>query len=226
MKTIKLLLSATLLTVATSASAQFANSGSSGGGGFSLGTVKTDDYSRFKVSYLTQSFSFDTSYSYDSESLKGVSIEYLYGKHITQNLPLFIEYGTNFSWGFSKETYDHDDVEVKLNVMSLTVPINLAYKFSVNDDFSIDPHIGIGARVNLLANESYDDGYYDESYSYFDKDDVGKDNTWNRFQLCGQAGVGLCFQQFYFGYEYSWNFMELAEKTKLNTNYISVGINF
>ncbi len=223
MKTFKYLLSAAMLTLAATASAQFANSGSSGGG-FSLGTVKTDDYSRFKVSYLNASFSYDTDYSYDSESLNGASIEYLYGKHITQNLPLFIEYGLNFSWGTHSDS-EHD-VDIKFNMMHLTVPVNVAYKLSLNDDFSIDPFVGLGARFNVLAKESYDDGYYDKSYSMFDEDDMGKDDTWNRFQLCGQVGVGICFQQFYLGYEYSWNFMELAKKLKMNTNYVSVGINF
>ncbi len=230
MKTCKYLLSAAMLAIATTASAQFANNSSSGGG-FSMGTDQTDDYSRFKVSFATSSFSYDTDYSYDSESLKGVSIEYLYGKHITQNLPLFIEYGGNFTWGFSKETDDHDEVERKLNVMSMTIPVNIASKLSINDDFAIEPHVGIGARFNILANRSYsyDDGYSDheKSYNLFDKDDAGgKDYQWKRFQLVGQVGVGFSFQQFYVGYEYSWNFMELCKKTKQNTNYISVGYNF
>ena len=241
MKTIKYLLSAAMLTFVATASAQFANSGSSGGG-FSLGNAQTEDYSRFKVSFATSSFSFDTNYYSDEpESLKGVSVEYLYGKHITQNLPLFIEYGGNLTWGISKEEFDDKDgsytenLESTLNVMSLTIPINIAYKFSVNDDFSIEPHVGVGARFNVLANYSYSyDLYYkgefeedyEKSYSFFDKDYMGKDGQWNRFQMVGQAGIGFSFQKFYIGYEYSWNFMELAKKVKLNTNYISVGYNF
>lgn len=227
MKTFKYLLAAVMLTIATAASAQFANTGSKSGG-FSLGTVKTDDYSRFKVSYLNADFSVepedeDFNVIFE-EPLQGVSIEYLYGKHITQNLPLFVESGINISWASS--SVDKNRFEADLNFVYFTVPVNLAYKLSINDDFSIDPHFGLGFRFNVLAKESWEyDGYEKWSGSWFDKDDTDGDPA-NRFQLCGQAGIGLCYQKLYLGWEYSWNFMEFADDAKINGHYLSVGINF
>lgn len=221
MKIFKFFLSAAMLTIATAASAQFANNGGSHGGGLSLGAASTDDYSRFKVSYLVSTLSYDGSDADDS--FKGVSVEYLLGKSISTSLPLFVEYGVNASWGtYSEEDDYYSDYDVNFNVVNITVPVNLAYKFSVGDGITIDPHVGVGARFNVLASASNDD----DSISFFDKDDVGKSATWNRFQITGQAGVGICFNQYYLGWEYSWNFMELAKKMDLNTHYISLGINF
>lgn len=223
MKLFKFFMSAAMIAIATTASAQFANNGSSKGGGFSAGSASTDDYSRFKVSYIVATPSLDTHYSYDVESLNGVSVEYLFGKNIVQNMPVFLEYGINATWGMHTESDDYySDYDVTQNYLNITVPINIAYKLALNDDLTIEPHVGVGARFNALGTLSCDG----ESISYFDKKDVGKDATWNRFQITGQAGIGICIQQYYLGWEYSWNFMELAKKTKMNTHYISFGINF
>lgn len=219
MKTLKYLLVAAALCVSATASAQFASSSSNTSLGVSSGNSTPDSYTRFKVSYATETFDGNRDYEIFEDPFKGVSMELLAGKSISSSMPLYVEYGLNATW--TKWT-DEDDDDYTTTTLNLKVPVNLAYKLSINDDFSIDPHAGLGFRFNLLGK--MDDG--DDDYSFFDKDDINKEFLWNRFQLCGQVGVGICYQQLYLGWEYSWSFMEIYKKTKTKANFISLGVNF
>jgi len=245
MKTIKILFTLTMLSIATSTSAQFANTGSTGGI-FSSGTMQTDDYSRIKISFTKASPSSKdgSAWSFIEDSFNGISVEYLYGMNITPNYPLFLEYGANLSWVTSTSDIPSYEIlyfddgkyssygafvasqeEYKFNILTATIPVNVAYKFSINDDITIEPHVGLGIRFNILAKASdgedsydlFDDSYYEKQYD---------DYTWNRFQLCGQAGLGVSFQKYYIGWEYSMSFMEIAKDFKFSTNYFSIGYNF
>lgn len=221
MKALKYFLSAVMVAMATTASAQFANSGSSSS--FSGSSASTDDYFRIKFSYDFATPSYDTHYSYDANTFVGLSLEFLDGKCISQSMPLFFEYGMNVTWStLTEETDYYSDYDVHTNIVHFTVPFNIAYKFAVNEGLTIEPHVGVSTRFNALAKASVED----ESISYFDKDDVGKDGVWNRYQIGGQVGLGFSFNKYYVGWEYSWNFTELAKKMKLNTHYIGIGYNF
>ncbi len=219
MKTIKYLLSAAMLVVATSASAQFAS-----GGGFSAGSADTEDYSRLKISYARGTPSYDSSHSIDADAANGFAVEYDYGMNIMPNVPLFLEYGANVT--FLMHSEEESGYESKNKMLFATIPVNVVYKFAITDDFGIEPHVGLGFRFNILGKGTVSYGGSEADINYFDEDDMGEDYTWNRFQLCGQAGLGLTYTQWYLGWEYSWNFMELAKKQKLNTQYISIGYTF
>lgn len=225
MKALKYFFSAVLVAMATTASAQFANSGSSRS--FSGSSASTDDYFRVKLSYDFATPTFDTHYSYDVNTFVGLSLEFLEGKCISQNMPLFFEYGMNVTWSTLTESDDYgysyyysDDVTT--NIIHFTIPLNIAYKFAVNEGLTIEPHVGVHTRFNALGRQSIDD----ESISFFDKKDMGKEYVWNRYQIGGQAGLGFSFNNFYVGWEYSWSFTELAKKMKMNTHYIGIGYNF
>ena len=74
--------------------------------------------------------------------------------------------------------------------------------------------------------EDYDLDRYEEKYNMFDKDDVGKDGQWKRFQLGWHIGVGATYKAFYLGLSYGTDFMELAKKLNTSTFKIGVGYNF
>lgn len=222
MRSLRFLFSVAMSFLVALASAQTIQMDATGSGGTSS-SASIDNYSRFKVNYLIVNTSFDTKFSSplnDEFSINGVSFEYLYGQHIFRNMPIFLEYGLNMSWGINTRDGYYDSFTT--NVVNITVPVNLAYNWALNDNMTINPHVGLGMRFNVLAKSSYSG----ESISWFDKNDVGTSNTWNRFQLCGQVGIGISLRRFYLGWEYSWNFMKLTEKMKFNTHYISVGYNF
>jgi hypothetical protein len=135
-------------------------------------------------------------------------------------MPLFLEYGANLTWLNYNE--DEGGESFKHNILNIAVPINLAYKIGLTDDISLVPYVGINFKGNLVSKAKYEWDDESESYSYFDDDDV--EDTWNRFQLGGQVGVGINFKQLYIGYQFQGDFMELSKKYKMPTNSIVLGI--
>lgn len=67
---------------------------------------------------------------------------------------------------------------------------------------------------------------YDEDYNNFDKDDVGKDYTWNRVQFGWQIGTTLDINKFNVGISYGLDFNEIAEKVKNSAFSVRLGYNF
>lgn len=141
------------------------------------------------------------------------------------------------------------------STLNLKVPVNLAYKFTFGN-VSLIPYAGINLKLNLLGKnklsvEDPDDleimGYdsedefwedleesaedYDielkQSMNMFDKDDVGGEkNTWKRFQMGWQIGVGLDYNKLHVGLGYTKDFMELSKKLKTSSVLVSLGYNF
>jgi hypothetical protein len=219
MKFLKSMMTGVFMALSIGAYAQFANSGSSKSS-ISLSSASTDDYSRFQLGYVISTPKLDGESADDS--YKGVSVGLLYGKNINQSMPLFLEYGANLTW--LNYNYSEDDESYKHNILNIAVPINIAYKIGLSDDITLVPYVGINFKGNVVSKEKYEWGDESESYNYFDKDDVGSDDQWNRFQFGGQIGVGINFKQLYVGYQFQGDFTELAKKTKMPTNSIVLGI--
>lgn len=243
MKANKLFLTLCLLAMATTASAQFANtgagkSGKSGKSGSVL-VKDTDPYNRIYVSYSPMNLKIDVEGA-DDIKLTGLTLGYLHGFNLSSNLPLFLEVGGNVAYSYG----DFEAVDYKL--LSVNVPVNVAYKLSfAGSDFSLTPFLGINFRYNIVGkmkNDSdYDDyGDYgdwswdDWGYSYdasrssinlFDKDEMG-DSKWKHFQMGWQIGVGFNYKKLYVGISYGSDFSEIVKKTKAHTTQISLGLNF
>ncbi len=219
MKAIRLFTTAIMLVATTTMYAQFVNSGN--GGNATSSNVNTDNYSRFEVSFAS------TTMEDVDDPFVGVSAGLLWGKSISESMPVFIEYGANLTW--TARTFDYDsyyyDEEEKFNFLNVAIPINLAYKFTLpsNSDVSIVPFVGVNFKVGIIAKgkETYDGE--DETYDLYDKDE-GWDA--NRFQVGMNVGIGLNFNKYYIGYKFQPDFTEFAEKTKTHTNFVTLGINF
>lgn len=218
MKATKLFLTAALSVASTCAFAQFANSSSSSSiGGSSAGE---DSYKRLEVGFSTGTMKYD---GHDAdESEKGATVGLIYGNRLTQSMPLFLESGFKMTWLTRSDS--EDGLDAKFNYLNLAIPVNLVYKFAVTDAISINPYAGLNLKVNLVAKEKYEYDGESESYSYFDKDDV--EDTWNRFQVGANIGVGINFKSLYLGYNFNPDFMEIAKKVKYPSHTISLGVNF
>lgn len=222
MKTLKTLLSVAFLAVATSMSAsnivENASVAPAGIGG--------DSYSRVFVSYNASKMSYDFDGA-ESVSFPGFSVGYMYGLSVTEKLPLFVEVGGALQYRAhsDSESYDGEKYEAKMNIFSLNIPVNLVYKFNINEDISIDPFFGIDLRLNLSGKYketySYDGEKETESYSIFKGEDAYK-----RFQAGWHIGVGATWKNLNLSVSYGTDFNEIAEKTKLKTTMISLGYNF
>lgn len=229
MKKLMLLLVGVILSVAPTF-AQFSNTG---GSSLSSGGSLVKDcnpYDRIGIEYLNRSYG-------DADmSTNGVGIYYLHGISLSKDLPFFLEIGAKLDAGFWNDTYYDEwdcSYESKFSTMSLSVPVNIAYKFSFNNgDVSIVPFWGLNFKGNLMAkmkfkyddgDEYFDEGEEEETINFFNKDDVEK--TWKRFQFGWHIGAGINYKQFYFGLSYGTDFVKIAKKVNTGTFAVGIGMN-
>lgn len=53
---------------------------------------------------------------------------------------------------FLNQDWDHtSDLKMKFNMLSWNIPVNFSYRYSINDNLSIDPYIGLNFKFNILA---------------------------------------------------------------------------
>ncbi len=250
MKNLKAIMLAGALAMTATASAQFANTGNTNAtSGTTAGSIKdTNPYDRLSVSFMSETISPDKG---DNTSLSGFSIDYIHGFSLSKTLPLFLETGLGVQAGFHSLDADKDEIAfdaesqtTKTTLMSIAVPVNLAYKFNVNPDFSLQPYLGLNLKVNVLgkAKTTFDfkdkedeeqfekmceDNELDFDKNMFDKKDTGDKNlTWKRFQMGWHIGVGMNYKAFYLGLSYGTDFIALCKKTNTSTFKVGVGVNF
>lgn len=236
MKKFKLFVLAAFLGLATSASAQFVNSGSSSSSAsstsssFDLTSVKTNGWSRIYVSYLPSKMKLDYDDA-DDFKFKGFQVGWLKGFGLTQRLPLYMEAGAAIQYRSYKdeESDSYYDFSQKYNLLSLNIPVNLLYRFNIKDDFSISPYFGLDFRINLLGKNKYEETYDGDTDSWdgnlFDDDDMDNE-AWKRFQAGWHIGVGFDYRIIHIAIEYGTDFNEIAEKSKFATTAITLGLNF
>ncbi|MBR5899578.1 MAG: outer membrane beta-barrel protein [Muribaculaceae bacterium] len=174
MNNLKLTLVAGLLSIAATASAQFANTGNS-----AKETSNIENYGRITISYNPNNFDI---LGHD-QSLYGISLGYTKGIGISKNYPIFVEVGARLNYSFKtqdlfendgdlfEDEYFEDHLKISkeeaidqffnkhhltLSYMNIAVPVSLAYKFQVKDKIAITPFAGVVLKCNLLAEETYD----------------------------------------------------------------------
>lgn len=226
----KLLLSVSLLATSLVASAQF-NVNSS-----------TEGWSGIRFSYAPTTLKYDKDYDIDNETLNGFSLEYFSDFNIIESIPLFLEIGAGLEWltYSDSETESAYGVAVKVkstdNIFTVNIPVNLGYKFSVNENASIMPYVGLKARLGLSATSkitakvTYDGETEKESetYNLFSEDDMG-DFTMKRFLIGWQVGATAIFNQFTIGVNYGACFTDEVINdidSRLGAVTISVGYIF
>lgn len=114
------------------------------------------------------------------------------------------------------------------------MPVNFAWKFNINDKFSVTPYLGLNFRVNMSSRMKYVSEYEtnmpsdmlpkdfkkkDESDWYnclssSEKHGMGsKEETWNVFQMGWQIGVGARYSNYYLGLQYGTDFIPSYKHT-------------
>jgi hypothetical protein len=228
MKILKVLMLACALTFTSTAFAQFANSGKSSAG--SSGGDAPETYQRIGISYNNANFSPNKKFDEDSYSLNGVGIDYIHGSSVSSTLPLYWEIGANLNYGAKSESYDEETYKYQL--INLQVPVNLVYRYAASETLAIMPYVGLNFKGGIALREKYeyDGDYYDDEdsdwFSFYSKDDVGEDNTFNRFQFGWHIGVGAQFSSLYVGLQYGTDFIPAYSKdgAKINTADLKVSL--
>lgn len=155
--------------------------------------------------------------------------------------------GEKFDVEFNGDTYYVDlKAKEKFTNINLAVPVNFVWRFNVADKFTVSPYLGINFRVNVLGkvkdtvdvdtnlpsefkDELLDEAKdYEESMSVYSKDDMGKDGTWNRFQMGWQIGVGAEYSNIYLGLQYGTDFIPAFkyEDAKINNGRLAVTVGY
>ena len=177
----------------------------------------------------------------DSETYNAVSFGWNQNIHLSNSIPLFLEFGVGVQYTFNniKEegrtiTYSYGgysvpisygSTETKLNMVSMKIPLGVSYVFDIpNTPISIIPNLGFDFRINTWAEQKYNG----HTVNPFDKDDMGSsDATWNRFQVGGHAGVNARFwKKLLVGFSYQLDFSEIAKDVRMNQANITVGYCF
>ncbi len=229
-----------LLVIATGAFAQFAQSGAvqsnapanTNSGNF-FSKMATDNYGRFYIGYNPISVDWEE----NGKNLKkmfpmknGLSLGYMHANNIVKSLPLYVEYGANVAWAFGKYDDKESDseegyywkTENKLNMFSINIPVNLAFRFSfANNDFSVTPYLGLNFRINVAGTNKmtsineydYGDDTFKRTeilkYKLFSSDetDFDDDDAWdieeseNEVTKETTTGMGdLAFKRFQVGF--------------------------
>ncbi|MBQ8779003.1 MAG: outer membrane beta-barrel protein [Alistipes sp.] len=218
--------------VASTASAQFVNSGNANvaaKSGTSLSSMSTDDYNRFYVGYNPTKINWEDDQEDNEEGFpltQSLTAGYLHASSLSSSVPLFLEYGANFQYSFGKESNDGDDLTV--NMYSVNVPISLAFKAQFND-VSLTPYLGVNFRVNAAGTLTYDD---EDTNIFDDSDKEAGDNAAKRFQAGINFGVGLSYKAIYLGVGYLSDFSKFIDNNdddnvgKMGAVTLTVGINF
>ena len=227
-----------LLVIATGAFAQFVqsntmqnNNSASTNFGNPFSKMTTDNYGRLYIGYNPISVDWEEGESDLKDAFPmnhGLALGYMHASNIAKSLPLYVEYGANFAWTFGK--YDdkgsEDEFSWKrennLNMFSINVPVNLAFRFSFNNNnFSVTPYLGLNFRLNVAGTckrteiyEVEDDGdTYKETlivkYKLFSSDetDLEDEDNWDfdesEYEATAEASTGMgdyAFKRFQVGF--------------------------
>lgn len=235
MKKLTLMLTVALMAIATTASAQFANSSKKSSGV----AADTENYNRISVAYSPLNI--------EKLGLTGISAGWTKGINVMQGQPLFLEVGVNVMYGFGKddaifggygdwedwedwEDWGYDDYygdygKPKYTYLGVNIPILVTWKFAVSEKISIAPYAGVNLRGNIImeSKEEFDGDEY--KTDYFDSLEKGGVDA-KRFGLGASFGVNFDINKFSVGVGYTTDFTEFAKKTKIDYLSIAVGLKF
>ncbi len=199
-----------------------------------------ESWNKFYIKY--NPISFDARDEEEDEKLlpvmsKSFSIGFTHTTGLSSSTPLFLELGLGVSYSSGSddvtfEFYDYNygyysyKADLTNTLWSLYVPINLTYQFNITDKFALAPYIGARLRYNLSGNMELEIGGKSKDIDWFDEDDMGDDNTCNRFQAGYQVGINAIFNKVSIGLEYEGYFTELARKTDISAWSIGIGFHF
>lgn len=231
---------AMLMMVSTSAFAQSANPVPSNNSSI------PDTWQGVTASYNLGYLSCDIAGAKGME-LNGFSIGYMKEFYIIKSRPLFVETGLSIMYASSDEAWenlespfesalddwftdDYDkEIKTEYTYIGITLPVNLAYKFKLKDDFQLVPFAGVYMRGGVISNARCKNAGESKTYDLFNSRHakrMGLRSAWERFQFGWQIGAKLAFGPFTLGISYSADMNEIAKKTKMRNLSFSAGYNF
>lgn len=164
-------------------------------------TMKADDtsdengkYNRLYVGYAPTKFI--TKYNGDkskSDAWHGFDVGWTHGINVTkQELPLFLEFGTNMTWDFCPGEASEGGAYW---LMDFDVPVMLTYRYKIGEsNVRISPYFGVHFKV-----------------------DIPTDDTRNIFRFGLQLGANVEFKKFFLGAGWDRDVTPVKNKNKVKT---------
>ena len=210
MKNFKLFLAACLLGLATAANAQFSDSSAASV------SENNDAWDGIRVSYNLFAVEDDSNIDYDK--IGAFEIGYVKAFSISSTMPLFLETGASLLWA-KGDLFDDQGLKLSMEMMSINIPVNLAYKFDIKEGMSFVPYAGLFLRYNLSGETELSQYGNKVTSDMFDEDEGDGD----RIQYGLQIGARLDFNKFNVGVSYGFDINEIMDDTKTNKIAFTVG---
>ena len=220
-----LLILAFLASITLSASAQPASNDDD----------SNEGWNTFYCDYNLMPVSYDKHYGDDyPDVFHGFSFGYSRAISLSPSIPIFLEPGIATQFSFGTKTFDYDEGKETHMLLSMKVPINVLYKFSVaNNKIDLIPYSGLTVRGNIWGQGKWDpddDDYFydddDETWNLFDKDDMG-DDRWKRVQIGWQVGFKARFvNRILVGTSYGSDFNKYSKHSRFNSLSLTFGLTF
>ena len=222
---------AAFMLMSVSASAQFVQS--KGGSKAAASATVEDVFNTFDITYSPVKIK--TSYKNNSAvtDLNGVSLNWSQARVLTNQLPVYIQYGAGLQYTWKTDSEDY--YKSTDHFLTVKVPVNVLYNFVIpNTAVSIMPYVGLNAQVHALGQSkiTYDLGDGEKEvakFSYFSKEDMD-DEPYSRFVLGWQIGGMVAFNRYFVGVGYNGPITNLYKEGDAKINHsqvnISLGIKF
>ena len=220
------------MLMSVSASAQFMQSS-----GSKSSAAVEDVFSTFDLTYSPVTMKATSGDNSATTDLNGLSLNWSQARLMTDQLPVYLQYGAGvqFTWKTDTSSDDYYDMKVKNTTTFLTVkvPVNVLYNFAIpNTNLSVMPYVGLNAQIHVLGQSktttTYEDDKETSKMSYFSKDDM--EDPYNRFVLGWQIGAMVSYEKYFVGIGYNGPVTSLYKngdfKIKTSQVNISLGIKF
>lgn len=187
-----------------------------------------EDYNRVSISYSPTLWT-DIFYG-DNMTTHGVGAQYVHGFSLSEDYPVFVEAGADFTYGFGTEK--NPLFKANFSMCDVTVPVSAAYKFDLGaNDMAITPFIGVHGKFNLMNKVKLTEQItgLSATIDYFDKEDVkvlGEDDIAKRFQFGGQIGATFTSNNVSLTLAYKGSFTKFLDDVSSHGFMIGIGYNF
>lgn len=203
---------------------------------FAFFGAKAESYNTIGLGYNnTQLWSKVTPhFDHTIHNLSGFNLQYNYGIGLGHH-PMNIEVGAKVNFDFHHHT---EEIVISkyftdMFLMRVSVPVSYIYHIPVRENFNISPYAGIDLRCNVIATQTEIDPFdVHRTVNMFNKDQVGEDMTWNRFQAGWHAGLRFSFFDYFVGLEYGtdiiplWSHKFEGEKYTLYSGLFSLNLGY
>ena len=220
--------------MSVTASAQFMQSN----GGSNAKASVEDVFNTFDLTYSPVTMKSSDGNDSESEELNGLSLNWSQARLLTEQFPVYIQYGAGlqFTWKTESDSYDdYEEYTVKIksttSLLTVKVPVNLLYNFAIpNTAVSVMPYVGLNAQIHLLGQSKIKTEYSGDvetsKVNYFSEEDM--EEPLNRFVLGWQIGAMLSYNKYFFGVGYSGPVTNLykEDEFKINTNQVNISLGF